>query len=373
MNPPSIPPGIVPALPKKKHGRLFYSCLACIGVVVFLLLAAVVMWMMAVICFYEIGLDKRREGDWDGAIGSLTLAIRLCPIDADAYYERAIAYNDKGDSDKVIADCTRAIELEPQYARAYRCRGLAYNDKGDYDKAIADLDNAIELSGKDDLAYYYRGLAHISKGDYDKAIADCTRAIELDPEHSAVYCCRGLAHINKGDYGKAIADCNRAIELDPKDGCASYFRACVYYMQRRWSDALADFRRSCEGGDSKLQSHAHLGLWGVRSQLGQKEAANKELAAYFDKRSNTTDPWLARIADFLLGRTGENDLMVAASPDARKEQGRRPNGWYYAGMKRLLAGDKTGAVDCFRKCLAMSRKYDMECYLARSELKALGL
>jgi len=240
----------------------------------------------------------------------------------------------------VIADCTRAIELDPRYGHAYCFRGMARCSKGDYDKAIADLDKAIELDPKNARASYWRGLAYCWKGDYAKAIADCTRAIELDPE----------------------------------DGRGSYYRACAYSMQHRWSDAQADLRRCCEWADSKMQDYAHLMLWVVGSQWGQKEAADKELAAYFDKRDNAADPWPAPIAEFLLGKISEGNLMAAAaSPDASKEQARRTEGWYYAGMKRLLSGDKAAAADCFRKCVAMGRKGRVNYYCAQAELKALGL
>ncbi|MFA5190462.1 MAG: hypothetical protein WC740_07050, partial [Verrucomicrobiia bacterium] len=105
-----------------------------------------------------------------------------------------------------------------------------------------------------------------------------------------------------------------------------------------------------------------------------KQAGDKELAAYFDKRDNTADLWPVPIAEFLLGKISEGNLMAAAaSPNSYRERGRRTEGWYYAGMKRLLAGDKTGAADCFRKCLAMDRKGRMNHYCAQAELKALGL
>jgi lipoprotein NlpI len=107
--------------------------------------------------------------------------------------------------------------------------------------------------------------------------------------------------------------------------------------------------------------------------LGQKEAGDKELAAYLGQRGKAADPWPARVAEFLLGRISESDLMAAAaSPDASKEREHRAEGWYYAGMKRLLSGDKTGAADCFRKCVAMNRKSHVNHYCAQAELKALG-
>ncbi len=408
MNSPSIPPVTAPATPKKKHGWGPYGWLAGIGMLMFLSLAAVVIWMMAVTCFYQTGLDKRREGDWNGAITQFTRVIRLSPRHAAAYYERGFAFVSRNDRDKAIVDFDKAIEIDPKNAnaycergiariskdqndpaiidfdraialdpkcvRAYFCRAVAYNNKGVYDKAIADYTRAIELDPRCGRAYRSRGAACCEKGDYDKAIADLDKGIELDPKDVRAYYWRGFAHNNKGDYDEAIADYTRAIELAPKDGLGNYYRACVYSMQHRWSDALADFQRSCELANPKMQDYARLNLWVVRSQLGQKEAGDKELAAYFGQRGKVSNPWPARIADFLLGKTRESDLIAAAAlPSSHKERDQRAEGWYYAGMKRLLSGDKTGAADCFRKCMAIGRKEYSEYHSAQAELKALGL
>lgn len=46
--------------------------------------------------------------------------------------------------------------------------------------------------------------------------------------------------------------------------------------------------------------------------------------------------------------------------------------WYYAGMKRLLAGDKKTAADYLNKCLGTREKNFDEYILAQAELKSLG-
>lgn len=46
-------------------------------------------------------------------------------------------------------------------------------------------------------------------------------------------------------------------------------------------------------------------------------------------------------------------------------------GRFYAGMKRLLAGDTTAARDDFRKCLATDRKDFDEYGFAAAELRLL--
>ena len=52
--------------------------------------------------------------------------------------------------------------------------------------------------------------------------------------------------------------------------------------------------------------------------------------------------------------------------------GRVCEAWFYAGMKRLAAGDKRTAIELFKKCLATDQKTFVEFGLAATELKMLG-
>ena len=46
--------------------------------------------------------------------------------------------------------------------------------------------------------------------------------------------------------------------------------------------------------------------------------------------------------------------------------------WYYAGLKRLLNGDKAGAAEAFRKAVAAGEKTTNGNDFAEAELKDLG-
>ena len=81
----------------------------------------------------------------------------------------------------------------------------------------------------------------------------------------------------------------------------------------------------------------------------------------------------SRIAKFLLGHLSESNLIAAAaSSDPVQDQGQHCKVWYFAGMKRLLAGDKGAAIDDFRKTLLTEKKDFCEYIFAQAELKELG-
>ena len=124
--------------------------------------------------------------------------------------------------------------------------------------------------------------------------------------------------------------------------------------------------------NAKGQDYPHLSIWLLRARLGETEAASKELSAFLDQRRNAAPgDWVSTVGGFLLGTITEEKLFAAAaSPDAKKESAQKCEAWFFAGMKKLLAGDKTAAAEYFRKSMA-ERKTFTEYQLAAAELKAL--
>lgn len=234
------------------------------------------------------------------------------------------------------------------------------------------LTRVIELAPKNVSIFMSRGSAKTAMGDYDGAIADYSRVIELNPRDSRAYVERGSAKNDKGDHDGAIADYNRAIELNSRSTSTYFARGRAYSAKRDWAAALADLNRS--SSPSLLgRDYPRYFIWIIRTRLGEKEAADKELLAHFDKRlSSAPADWQAKIAGHLLDKVSEAEFFAAASsPNAEEERGRRCEAWYYAGMKRLLAGDKITAADYFHKCLATERRDFVEYGAAKAELRAI--
>ena len=69
----------------------------------------------------------------------------------------------------------------------------------------------------------------------------------------------------------------------------------------------------------------------------------------------------------------EQDLLDAAD-SVEEKKGPEPQCevWYYAGLKRLLNGEKACAAEAFRKGVATGEKTTKEYDLAEAELKDLG-
>ncbi len=136
---------------------------------------------------------------------------------------------------------------------------------------------------------------------------------------------------------------------------------------------MKDFNRFFDLSKDE-QDYPRLFVWMITARLNGADAANKDLTAYLDRRSNAEpSDWFSNVAGHLLGKVTQADLFAAArSPDTKKERGQLCEAWFYSGMKKLLDGDKTAAADHFRKCLATEQKIFVEYQFAQTELKSLA-
>jgi lipoprotein NlpI len=213
------------------------------------------------------------------------------------------------------------------------------------------------------------GVNKASDGDRAGAIADYTSAIKVDPKNVNAYNNRGTEKQNAGDVAGALADLCRAIEINPLEPDPYYNRGTIYFLKHDWKRALSDLRRHDELNEE--DEDAPPLIWAIQARLGEKEAADRGLSSFVADHPAQTNAFYTEIDNFLLGKMSEQDLLAAAdSIQERPDQ--QCEAWYYAGLKRLLNGDKAGAAEAFRKAIATGEKTTNEYDFAEAELKDLG-
>jgi lipoprotein NlpI len=129
-----------------------------------------------------------------------------------------------------------------------------------------------------------------------------------------------------------------------------------------------DFRKALEL-DPGL-TYIRFRIWMARSRLGQPDQATTELRTYLAGLPPGGAPdWPVLVGRFLADELGETDLLAGAEHlDPARKAGCACEADYYAGEKRLLAGDSAGAADCFNKAVASGRKDLQEYTSAQAEL-----
>ena len=262
------------------------------------------------------GLTKHLNGDYPGAIDSLSESLDLNPL-SFTYHIRGLAYISISKYDDAIEDYDRAIAIDPDYVVAYSNRSVAKSHKGDYDGAIADCSNAVAIDPNYSAAYNNRGAAKLRKGDYDGAIADCSESISIDPNRAATYNTRGAAKAHKGDYDGAIADYDRSIAIEPNNANAYNNRGVDKFSKGDYAAAIDDFSRAIEldpddasAYSNRGESWLHLSEWdNARADLTVAKGMGMDIVASFcnayasvadfEQRTGLTVP--ADIAEMLGG------------------------------------------------------------------------
>lgn len=298
----------------------------------------------------------------------VVLITLLLVQDASRWIDSGNAKYRKGDLAGAIADFSKAIELDPKSVDARCFRGLARLESGDRDGAIEDYSKAIELDPKFAPAYASRGLAKNAKEDYDGAIEDFSKAMELDPKDPKAPLDRAYAKVAKKDLAGAIDDFSRSIKISPAFGPAFFGRGCAYYDRKMWKEAIADFVKACDL-DSSLRDYGHLRLWLIRARTGDRKGADEELGRYLKKRKR--GDWYTKITDFFTGALSEEELFKTDTQVEEEARARKCEAYYYAGMKRLIDGDKDKARDYFKKAIEVGATEITAHASAQAELEAL--
>ncbi len=160
--------------------------------------------------------DKQADQIFKKAIKDYKKAIKIDPVNINAYINRGNAYFAKQSYPQAIADYTRAIKIDPQYSSAYLSRGIAHLQPflgSKISKAIKDFSKVLDLDGADAGTYLLRGNAYYSDGEYRQAIDDYSKALEINPDLINAYNNRGTAYEDIGELDKAVNDYSKAIEI----------------------------------------------------------------------------------------------------------------------------------------------------------------
>lgn len=110
--------------------------------------------------YRNIGIAKKRDGQFEGAIESYNFALSLNPNDPwDDYVNRGNAWSELGEYEKAFANYDKALELKPNYNEAFYNRGIVFEKQGLNQKAIEEFKKSYEY-GLRSPELYDRFFAH---------------------------------------------------------------------------------------------------------------------------------------------------------------------------------------------------------------------
>jgi tetratricopeptide (TPR) repeat protein len=317
--------------------------------------------------YYNQGLEKYKNKDFQGAIADYTSAIQINPNYAEAYNSRGDARSELGDKKAAIDDYTSAIKINPNYAEAYNSRGVDRSALGDKQAAIDDYNSAIKINPDYALAYNNRGLARSALEDNQTAIEDYTSAIKINPEYAEAYNNRGDARSELGDKKAAIEDYTSAIKINPE-------YAIAYNNRGVDRSALGDKKAAIEDYTSAIKINPEYALaynnrGDARSELGDKKAAIEDYTSAIKINPEYAIAYNSRGVDRLA--IGDKQGAIDDYTSAIKIDSNNANAYYNRGIARSELGDKQAAIADYTSAIKINPNYANAYYNranARSEL-----
>jgi predicted AlkP superfamily phosphohydrolase/phosphomutase len=148
-------------------------------------------------------------GQYDRALVEIDAAVRLQPLNPEAYHNRAVIHERKGNVPAAIADYRMAVRYRPDYLPSQHAlarlgaasstqrartpqetRATELADeasrlarRGDYAAAMRLLDEASRIAPRLALVYQYRANVAYLKGDTPAAVAALKRGLEIEPDN----------------------------------------------------------------------------------------------------------------------------------------------------------------------------------------------
>lgn len=249
--------------------------------------------------YYEQGIQKFHQSDWDGAITNFTKAIEDSFRLFESYNDRAYAKVEKGDAMGAIADCNEAINLQPNYSGSYYWRSRINLELTNFDSALADFEIGLRLNPNDrpeDLAQRLsfqcrgRGSKNYHAGDLDGDMTNLNMGIHICPTNWSLYSERGFVKVLQGHFGSAIADEYFAIKHNPESPWNYEVRAWARYELHDVSGATEDCKKALEIY-GQLQAKEENKAWVAKDSLSVQGLQNY-INGDFEKASQEWTAWL---------------------------------------------------------------------------------
>ena len=358
--------------------------------------------------------EAREAGDNDRALRYANAVIELTPKLAAAYLERAQILDALGDQAGARKDADQVIELAPKWDGARVVRARLRLKGADYEGVLEDLPPE-RVGGETMLTL--RGEALIALGLYEEgaAIFKYLMSGPFGPNTNSRYP-RAMCLLGLGQTAEAVgwfeADCGDGGRMESR-----YQLALGYCLLGRYDQAqkhLAAWLETADGPEPKddydrffwralRDNRAEAVFLGgvvdfARGQFKESAAALEKVPPESDwsdgaqllrhvalmrtptkgtapsGKESLKGAWGQSLGRFLRGELPERDLLKLAveSRNAAERRQHECQAAFYAGQKRLVAGDEFAATLLFEKAAATHSVETPEYTLATIALKPAG-
>ena len=243
--------------------------------------------------YYSRGVTRLLNQQFEAAIEDFNQFIMQENKVADAYLNRGVCYLYLKDTLKAYENFDTAVKTNREYPESYNRRGALYLTQERYQEAEADFNKAIECDSSYLLSFFNRALVYSYTHRPMQSLKDLDRVLELDSTSSLTYYNRAIIRSQIGDYNRALEDYNKVAQYSPNNVLVYYNRGALHTELGNINEAIADFSYAIklypDFANAYLnRSHLYYLLGDMKSAKHDRDAAQRRIAAYKARLSDTT-------------------------------------------------------------------------------------
>lgn len=285
----------------------------------------------------------RRWADIAGRRADIDEALRLDPGNLVAMRARAVIQRRQDDLNGAIATLSSALKHAPRDSDLLSLRGQMHYLAGQQRNADRDFGEALQVAlTAEDLNAICWNRAIVG-ADLRAALSDCDAAITKNPDYFDALDSMGFALAKSGRHADAIAYYNRALDLEPAAASALYGRAIAHANQGRPDEAKADHAAAVALDADVVDRFRYYGL--TMPPSGSPPVVGAVADAAIQRAYDapvTAEDYVLRAGD-LVDR-GDHDGAIVAFDAALKIDPRNVDALARRGFTHILQGNFDAAA-----------------------------
>eukprot|EP00118_Oscarella_pearsei_P025792 m.308782 g.308782 ORF g.308782 m.308782 type:complete len:487 (+) comp44778_c0_seq1:54-1514(+) len=212
----------------------------------------------------------KENGDFEGAIETLTRPIEISPWDPKLRIMRSECYLAIGEHIKAMGDMRSITKLVSDPTEAHFKLSDLHYQMGELDEGLREVRECLKLDPDHKLCYpHYKTLKKLDKqlkggheavegGSFDDCLLKYRAALKTEPNlhHYVLLAKTQICHClyKLGEHDEAFTACTEAMEADEYNIDALCDRAEIYLIREQYDEAIADYQkaRQVEGHPRKV-------------------------------------------------------------------------------------------------------------------------
>ena len=220
---------------------------------------------------YNLGVDRAKKGDLEGAERAFRDAIAIDSTRVEAYKNLGFCLYKLGDVEGAIKTYEKASRVAPDDADVWDRLGFLWFQKGEYERAAECIRRGLAVDSTDARMWTHLASAYSRTGKTEEAITAYERASKFEPRDGDVWYNLGVLYTHQEEYERAARCYRKALEISPDDADALMNLTLLYvYRLERWDEALPLLLRIVEREPENREAWEMLSIVYVRKGMGEK-------------------------------------------------------------------------------------------------------